>query len=302
MRTTLKRLFEAALVGAGTATLGRRVKRGQALILAFHNVVPDGATPVGDTSLHLSLDRFRAFLDHLAACCDVVPLPQLLDGSGISSRSHPTISITFDDAYRGAVTLAVPELVERGLPATIFVVPSLLDDHVFWWDALGDADSGRVGEDLRERALDELRGEDSKVRAWAESTGFELNSVPSLWRTASKEELRQANAQPGIALGSHTWSHPNLARLEPAEIREELEKSLQWLRSEFHDAIPWLSYPYGSYSDDVMRVAAEVGYDAATLISGGWTRAPVRSPTAVPRLNIPSGLSTHGFSLRTAGL
>src|SRR5687767_498679 len=110
LRSTLKRATEVALAHGGPAHLGRLRGRARALILAYHNVLPEGEAPVGERSLHLPLTRFREHLEHLARHHEVVPLPALLDGEGSTGR-RPRVAITFDDAYHGALSVALPELV-----------------------------------------------------------------------------------------------------------------------------------------------------------------------------------------------
>lgn len=106
----------------------------------------------------------------------------------------------------------------------------------------------------------------------------------------------------GINLGSHTWSHPNLTQLAEKELKEELNRSLNWLRARFDDrVIPWLSLPYGKTDSRVQAAVRESKYRGAVRVSGGL-KGPDTDPTAVPRVNIPSGLSLDGFVLRIAGL
>jgi peptidoglycan/xylan/chitin deacetylase (PgdA/CDA1 family) len=119
---------------------------------------------------------------------------------------------------------------------------------------------------------------------------------------AAEQELRDAAAVPGITFGSHSWSHPNLIALNPAEIHYELIEPLHWLRERFDNVVPWLAYPYGLSSEVVRQAAAAAGYMAALRVSGGWLPKEPLSRYALPRFNVPSGLSNDGFALRTAGL
>jgi hypothetical protein len=52
----------------------------------------------------------------------------------------------------------------------------------------------------------------------------------------------------------------------------------------------------------VHAAAREAGYAAGLMIDGGWVAPPPRDTFAIPRLNIPAGVSRDGFVLRTAGL
>jgi len=298
VRATLKACIEAGLVRSGVTALNRVARGGRALVLAYHNVVPDACPPFGDRSLHLPCSVFVRQLESLLATHTVVPLEELL-GAGPPGR-RPRAAITFDDGYRGAVQIGVAELAKRGLPATLFVVPGFVGKGPFWWDALA-AESG-VDPVVRERALDELHGNDAEVRGWAAGQGMATSSVPEWALVASEDELRGATRHAGITLGSHTWTHPNLARLTGAGLRDELERPLAWLRQRFASAIPWLSYPYGLVTPAVEAAAREAGYTAALALGGGQF-APARvNRWAVPRENIPSGLSENGFVIRSSGL
>lgn len=299
MRSVLKRGFEIALVRSGVARYTRAGLRSRSLVLAYHNVVPDGATPGADTSLHLPRSRFAAQLDTLARTHEVVPLKELAEpGRG---GEHPRVAITFDDAYRGAVTAGVEELARRGLPATIFVAPHFVGGRSFWWDAV-PAPPTMSPNAFRSQVLQALRGEDATVRQWANEAGIRTVVADSYAVAATEDELRTAVRHPGITLGSHTWSHPNLAGLDPAELEAELKRPLRWLQERFDATIPWLTYPYGLSSPVVERAAADAGYHGALRVSGGWWPSSPANLHSLPRFNVPAGLSDNGFRLRISGL
>lgn len=267
------------------------------LILAYHNIRRDGAEPAGDRSLHLPLGAFRQQLDLLARDCEVISLPQALaPGNG-----RPRVAITFDDAYRGALRLGVPELVSRGLPATIFVAPGLLGGRTFWWDVLAGPEG--LPEAVRTQSLEALRGQDAAVREWAGRQQLALAEPPEDCRGAEESELAAAASAPGITLGCHTWSHPNLARLAHEELAGELARPLQWLRQRYGERVlPWISYPYGRWSPPVAEAARVAGFVAGLRVEGGWHRCGAPDRFGIPRLNVPAGLSGNGFRLRLAGL
>lgn len=300
MRARVKRAAEAVLLRGGPARLARALLRGRTLVLAYHNVVPDGEAPRGDPSLHLPRRSFAEQLDLLCATHEVVPLDRVLDPPKAGDH-RPRVAITFDDAYRGAVTVGVEELARRGLPATVFVAPAFVGGRSFWWDAVAGP-AGCLPESGRAHALASLRGEDPAVRAWAREQGWRERSIGPAGLAAAEEELAAAARTAGITLGSHSWGHPNLARLEPEALREELRRPLAWLRERYDAVLPWLAYPYGISSPAVEQAAGEVGYRAAVRVEGGWFSAPPANPYAIPRMNVPAGLSADGFALRAAGL
>ena len=54
VRESVKHFIELLLLRAGPAHIARGSRTGKSLVLAYHNVIPDGADPGGDRSLHLA--------------------------------------------------------------------------------------------------------------------------------------------------------------------------------------------------------------------------------------------------------
>ncbi|HEV2735376.1 MAG TPA: polysaccharide deacetylase family protein [Longimicrobiaceae bacterium] len=301
MRTILKRSIERVLCRGGLAGLARGYRRAGTLVLAYHNVVPDGGAGGGDRSLHLPQGEFARQLDLLQRTHDVVPLSML---SAPPEGRRPRVVITFDDAYQGAVTAGVEELSRRGLPATIFVTPGFVGGKPFWWDALSRPGSDGLPPELRDRCLTVLRGRDADIRRWAAEHGVAAHGVAPHQTGASEAQLESAFRTGGITLAAHTWSHPNLTALRPEELDEEMVRPLAWLRERFPGVLSWLTYPYGLTSPAVEEAARRAGYEGAFRVEGGWmprSGAGAR-PHALPRSNVPAGASLEHFEMRTSGL
>ena len=298
----MKTAAETLLNSAGIAAISRRRMAGRTLILAYHNIVPHGESVEGDLSLHLTQARFAEQLDVLLRTHDVVPLSSIFSDS-FGKTKRPRAVITFDDATQGALTAGVAELAARGLPATIFVAPAFVGGSNFWWDSLAVPDEAEPGEDVRQHALSELGGSDARVREWAASRSLPLREVP-LHQTCGTEAQLNAATSRGIELGSHTWSHPNLTTLAGRELELELARPLAWLSERFPSIVPWLAYPYGLWNATTADAARAAGYQGALRVDGGWVPDPICAEHmyALPRQNIPSGLSTRGFELRVSGV
>jgi peptidoglycan/xylan/chitin deacetylase (PgdA/CDA1 family) len=72
-----------------------------------------------------------------------------------------------------------------------------------------------------------------------------------------------------IQLGNHTWTHPDLTRLSPRQIADELSRTDAFLRNTYGvNAAPYFRPPYGHHNTVVDGVAAELGYQNPTLWSG----------------------------------
>jgi peptidoglycan/xylan/chitin deacetylase (PgdA/CDA1 family) len=298
MHRLMRRPLELAISSSAIGWVTQRRVRGRRLILAFHGVRPHGEPPAGERTLFVAQRDFATQLDMLAEESDVVPLDQLDDpGDG-----RPRVAITMDDAYRGAVNEGVRELAARSLPATIFVAPGRLNNHVFWWDALAHRNAN-LDDKLRNYALYNLRGADEKVRDWAATAGIPTSDdLPEYAQTATRDELTAALRFPGITLGSHSWSHANLASLSITEAAAEVRRSREWLHAAFGEkAINWLAYPYGLESSQTRVAVAEAAYAGAVRVDGGWHRPGEVSPFARPRFCIGSGLTFAGLRARLTG-
>jgi len=294
MRAGLKAAFELVGTGLGVTYLGRRATLDRIAVLAYHNVVPPGEAGRGDASLHLPLPLFIRQIDRLARTHDIVDLDT---ATSQPSGRRPRAVITFDDAYRGAVTLAIPELIRRGLPAVVFVAPALLGNPVTWWDALGEAG---VLSNTRDTVLGELAGRHDAILQRV----FENRSLPDLpasYGIATHDEVLH-HCQGPIRVGSHTLAHEYLPALSNSELRQTLEHASRWVAAYQGPRSSWLALPYGAGSaDETGRVALNMGHAGVLRIEGGLWR-PDADIAAVPRINVPAGLSWRGVELRTSGV
>lgn len=130
-------------------------------------------------------------------------------------------ALTFDDGFLNVVENAIPELVVRTIPATIFVVPSLLGGTPEW-DTLG---------------ADYIRNE----------------------RLVSADQLLELPGDL-ITIGSHTISHAWLTSATAAEAREEITASRHSLKSLLNRDIELFSFPFGGYNDALIDLCREAGY------------------------------------------
>jgi peptidoglycan/xylan/chitin deacetylase (PgdA/CDA1 family) len=292
----MKRAVEVGLCRSGVVHLARRMRRHDVLVLAYHNVVPDGVDVRGDRSLHIGQERLHRQLSLLSRTHELIPVDRVREPGAGRAR----VAVTFDDAYRGAIQLGGEVLADLKVPATVFVSPACLGGHRFWWDILSrDRDMEPAD---RERALTELQGKAEFVLAEANPRLDSDDAGTEYMASATETELDAGLGIDGLTLGSHSWSHPNLTALDRTELTEELERPLARLRERYPErAVGWLSYPYGRWSRDVAGAAKDVGYQGAFRIDGGWIRAGC-DPFELPRANVPAGLSVEGLALRGAGL
>src|SRR5262245_24222808 len=121
-----------------------RVSARRLRVLAYHGV----SDPIA----------FAAQLDHIVELYEPVS-GEVVSQSLRSRRPLPPrgLWITFDDGSASVIRHALPALLERDVPATLFVCPGLLEDgSAFWWQRVEAA-----------LAAGPLRWED---RTWCDSS------------------------------------------------------------------------------------------------------------------------------------
>jgi peptidoglycan-N-acetylglucosamine deacetylase len=81
--------------------------------------------------------------------------------------------------------------------------------------------------------------------------------------------------QDDMAIGSHSWSHPEMTSLSDAEIRKQLQDTDDvWWNDFKASTVPYFRPPYGSYNDRVLKIAGELGYSRIIMWdvdSNDWT-------------------------------
>lgn len=289
MRRFIRQTVERALHLAPS-----RVPTGNVLVLAYHNVLPRAINANGDRSLHIDLERFTAHLSILEQEAHVVRLEESL---AVETETRPRVVITFDDAYDGAIRYALPQCAAKGFPCTVFVAPALLG-KVAAWDAFAEARRWSTGE------RDAYLARDYGLGGHLSFDG-NMNEPGTLshLRIADLSDVEHACQSSLVQVGNHTMNHANLGALDRTQAIAEIEAAQVWIDERFRSSVvSWLAYPYGippRQADDVVRACQLKG---GMLVRGGWMNPARARVAAIPRWNVPAGISDDGFRLRVRGL
>jgi peptidoglycan/xylan/chitin deacetylase (PgdA/CDA1 family) len=168
----------------------------------------------------------------------------------MGSAAAKTVAITFDDAYRSVLRLAVPLLERYGFPGTVFVPTAFAaKPEPMAWPGIDHWRDGPYEDEL----------------------------VPMVW-----EELR-ALTEAGWEIGSHTRVHPRLTELDDEMLSEELERSRADCEEGVGVPCRSLAYPYGAVDGRVAEAARSAGYAAAATLPRYLHAA---SPLRWPRVGV----------------
>ena len=87
----------------------------------------------------------------------------------------------------------------------------------------------------------------------------------------------------GFELGSHTISHPDLAKADPSTLEYQIKSSKEILEKEFSRPIEVLCYPSGRHNLQVIEIARRAGYRAAVTVN---FQAPSNDLLTLPRVRV----------------
>ncbi|TYP81272.1 polysaccharide deacetylase family protein [Blastococcus xanthinilyticus] len=77
-----------------------------------------------------------------------------------------------------------------------------------------------------------------------------------------------------VAMGNHTWSHPDLTTLGDAEVAEEIRRNRDFLRDTFGVVdSPFFRPPFGAHDERTDRIAADLGHPTIAMWNGTFDDA-----------------------------
>ncbi|HJQ77237.1 MAG TPA: polysaccharide deacetylase family protein [Acidimicrobiia bacterium] len=257
-------------------------------ILAYHDVP--------------NADLFESHLSYLASKFEVVAGPTLDTRSG-----RPPVWITFDDGDPSIIDHALGALRQRGMSATAFVCPGIIDtDEPFWWQVVTDAakiglkvGGRRVGEaevNSLKTMCDEMRR--SRVAEIGEQMVVGTGTTVRR-RQLTVEELR-AWIGSGCTLGNHSWDHPLLDRCTPDVQRDQIESAHDWFPDNGFERPNWFAYPNGNATEVARTHLAALGYEAALLFDHRLT--PLNGRFDLSRIRVNGTDSLNEFISKVSGI
>jgi peptidoglycan/xylan/chitin deacetylase (PgdA/CDA1 family) len=260
----MKKTFFTVLHKVGLTRLAAWWNRKRVVILCYHGVTERPRRhPADHAGMHIRADRFEAQLDYLRRNYNVISLADFLKArENNDSLPDRSVVLTFDDGYRNFLTGALPRLIARNMPVSVF----LITDRI-----------------RNQNGLD--------IKAWAESD----DEIFLSW-----DEVKELQRH-GVEFGSHTCSHPKLSELRAAEAERELRTSHETIASYLSQVTMPLAFPYGSYSETVIAMTRTLPYTCALTTDAG-TNSSLTDPFLLRRNLIGDDDDEALFAARVSGL
>ena len=327
-----KRRLASALLGSRLAQRmwAQPVSTDTVRILAYHRVldVQKRAFPFDHDLISASSALFRGQLRFVNDHFNVTSFEDLARCEE-QGRPWPDrgLIITFDDGYRDNLTHAYPILREMKLPATIFLATGHIgQSSLFWWDLIAYCmkqtnersvtfeEISSIPLSLRTRR--KRRAAVHHILTWLKSVpeetkrsflarystklGVDVPNDVADGMHLSWDEVREMAAN-GISFGSHTVTHPILARVTPQQLTDEVVESKRTLERELNKPAIAFSYPVGdspNFNKLVEKCVADAGFRYAVSYEEGIADAHLSDRYALPRLHVETHDTIHEFKAK----
>jgi peptidoglycan/xylan/chitin deacetylase (PgdA/CDA1 family) len=236
------------------------------VVLCYHSIHPSKAFASATP------EQFDEHLGWLRRHTDLVAFEQVV-AAARGGPGRPAVAITFDDGYADNHQYALPVLRRHGVTADFFLTVGLLE--------------------RRRPTLERFMRERSAS----------LEEIEPLEWSAVDDMQRDDMQRAGMRFGSHTVSHPNLARSADSAVIAELRHSKERLEQQLGRPVRSLAYPYGKprrhVTPRVVELAGQAGYGHAAVVTFRGVRARDH-PLCIPRFFVTRD-SLESLAAKVAG-
>lgn len=257
-----------------------RATRRNLRVLVYHACDPEESDYLKGLDSNTKPAAFERQLRFVKAHYNVVGLDALTSGALPDLPLH----ITFDDGYQSVHDHAWPVLRAMGLPATVYLIGSVVEDRPLVWvnevnwyvnrypEAVLDACRTLAEPGAPRSARAVLRwliaaGSPAQVARVLDHLRGVASAAPASPLYLGKSEI-DAMARAGMTFGNHTNSHPNLARLEDAEQEAEVAGGRDGVRRALGVWPNSLAYPFGQPGERARQYALETGHTTIMELGG----------------------------------
>jgi peptidoglycan/xylan/chitin deacetylase (PgdA/CDA1 family) len=224
MRKPEMRLLRSAV----TKGLSRRVLTGPSkrFVFLYHDI-SDPDSPQYSSLYSTPVRNFKSQVDLLAKYFKFVPLEEIL--ASPANKKQRLASLTFDDGFLSVKDEALPYLQAQGIPFSVFVNSMAIKDNRLFYGP----------------------------------------EVPSINRTYDRrvfldEDDVKELAGKGVAIGSHSSTHKDLAHCDDMTLRSEVLDNKLYIESLTGTKARHFALPFGKrehYNDRVLAFCYSAGHD-----------------------------------------
>lgn len=286
------------------------MKKNKATILLFHRV-----HPVRDVMWDpMDPKRFENILKFVKQNYTVLPLLEILDTKPALIKK-PLAAITFDDGYKDFIEYSLPIMDRLKIPSSIYVVTDCISKNKPTWTFEVDylffntnklqidwtIDTSFLPDDFKKdkfinkqeliafclkfkQYIKKIPEEKRRILLQDLLRSFNDVTIPADLMMSWKEVKQIINE--GVEVGSHTVTHPPLATLSKADLDKELQESKAEFFNNTGINTRVISYPVGSYNQQVKEASLLAGYDFGLAVNHTIYDVNNRDTFEIPRIEL----------------
>ncbi|MHA4843903.1 polysaccharide deacetylase family protein [Flavitalea antarctica] len=262
-----KQIFYGLSSALPTSILRRMVSSSP--LYPYHHVVSDEVLPhIKHLYSYKNIKKFRSDLDYLLKSYTPITAGALLANiKGEKALPKNSFLLSFDDGFREVAEIIAPILLEKGVPAVIFLNPAFIDNKEMYY---------RCGISLLIEALIKQKSNPSVV--WQCSNILQVPDPTTSAIVAAMKKITNLNQsllidlcevldvdfneylvnhQPfmskqqveflslnGFELGGHSWDHPYYQLLSMQEAISQTVRSCSYINENFPEKLSLFSFPH----------------------------------------------------------
>jgi peptidoglycan/xylan/chitin deacetylase (PgdA/CDA1 family) len=255
-------------------------------IIVFHGINKIGETKY-NSRFH-SVHFFEKFIQYATTNYNVISLDDFYNQKFKPNTLN--IAITFDDGYLNNYEFAVPILEKYAVPTTFFITtnqentaflwPDFLDLVSFytskseilfennWYSKNNKNEFIYRGMSLKNNCKSLSYKEIQPLFTIFEEEWKRIQdqSLNEYWEVMNENQIKQKAENTLFTIGSHSYTHANLAKIPFEEAKFEILKGKEILESFCKKSILEFAFPFGTYNSELVSFCKEIGFNKVLLL------------------------------------
>ena len=209
---------------------------------------------------------------------NIVPIDNIFDDESKENK----LSITFDDGYENLFDLILPELANKKIPSTVFLIGNSFNNKAFWREKITYLlEDCKLFMKFKSQYNNYFNYEMNYLNFFKDSKSYKFNSfkldkyLDEFFINENIEIetnlLSDSNKlidSDYIYYGNHTFNHYVLSTLSYQKQYEEIHKNQIYLNSLKLNTTKVFAFPFGmytDYNDESISILNELGIDRVLL-------------------------------------
>lgn len=255
-------------------------------IIVFHGIDEVGETKY-NSRFH-SVEFFEKFIQYAETNYNVISLEDFYNKKFKPNTLN--IALTFDDGYLNNYKYAVPILEKFSVPATFFIT-TVQDKATFLWPDFLDLVSFFTtkkeiifeNKPYRKNKKNEFFHNGISLKNTCKKVPFNkieplfvlfeeewkyIQSKPlqDCWELVNEKQIKEIEKNPLFTIGSHGYTHANLAEISMEDAKLEILKGKEILESICKKSISEFAFPFGTYNSELVSFCKEIGFNKVLLL------------------------------------